>query len=129
MREKTQAWISASNREESMARVLSRAGLHEGMVLHAHRAASCALTAVLEDYGWAPAAARCADLCATLDAHGIAPTPDVTKAAQALDQRVDELNLAAAGDAPARSCDAKVAAQALDGSKTIRAFVNERLSH
>jgi len=128
MREKTQLWISAGNREESMARVLSRAGFHEGTVLHAHRAASSALIAVFEENGWARLSDQCGALCDMLGAHDVIATADVTRAAAALDREVDELHLNPASGAPARPCDAKVAANSLDCARLLRGFVNAVLS-
>lgn len=128
MRQNAQLWISVSNREESMARVLSRASFHEGTVLHAHRAALSLFIAVLEENGWAHASDRCADLCGTLDAHDIDVTADAALAAEALDRQVGDLNLDSAGGAPALTCDAKVAAQSLDCVKLIRSFVTAVLS-
>lgn len=128
MRKQTQLWIGVSNREESMARVLSRANFHEGTVLHAHRAASTSLIAVLEENGRGHTSDRCSDLCSALDAHGVVATGDVLRAAQALDRRVAQLHLDSAGGAPARSCDAKVAANSLDHGKRIRGFVNAALT-
>ncbi len=111
-----------------MARVLSRAGFHEGTVLHAHRAASGSLIAVFEQNGWAHMSNRCADLCAALDAREIVPTADVVRAAQALDRQAEDLHVDASGADPARPCDARAAADALDRAKCVRAFVNATLS-
>lgn len=128
MRQNTQLWISVSNREESMARVLSRSNFHEGTVFHAHRAASSLLIAALEENGWAHVSDRCADLCGMLEAHDIAVTADAARAADALDRQVSDLNLDSTGGAPARTCDAKIAAQSLDCVKLIRGFVTAALS-
>lgn len=128
MREQTQLWIGVSNREESMARVLSRANFHEGTVLHAHRAASNSLIAVLAENGRSHTSDRCADLCGALAAHGVVADADVLRAAQALDRQVAQLHLESAGGAPARPCDAKVAANSLDHAKCIRGFVNTVLT-
>ena len=94
MREKAQLWITVSNREESMARVLSRSDYNEGAVLHAHRAAGMALIAVFAERGWAHTSDRCADLCSMLEAHDIAATAEVRRAAEVLDRH--------AGGRPAR---------------------------
>ena len=128
MLQNAQLWISVSNREESMARVLSRANFHEGTVLHAHRAASSLLIAILEENGWAHVSDRCADLCGALAAHDIAVAADAARAAEALDGQVSNLNLDSAGGAPALNCDAKVAAQSLDCVKLIRSFATTVLS-
>ena len=129
MRQNTQLWISVSNREESMARVLTRANFHEGTILHAHRAASSLLIAVLEENGWAHMSDRCADLCSMLEAHDIDVTANAALAAEALDRQVSGLNLDSAGGAPESACDAKVAAQSLDCVKLIRTFVTAALSN
>ncbi|MFH1730816.1 MAG: hypothetical protein ABIF82_04090 [Planctomycetota bacterium] len=68
-----------SNREESMARVLSRADFHEGTVLRAHRAASSSLVAVLAENGRGHGSDRCADICGALAAHGVANSLDRAK--------------------------------------------------
>ncbi len=128
MRERAQLWISASNREETMARVLSRAELNEGTVLHAHRSASSALIAVFENRGLVHTSDQCADLCGMLHAHDVTPPADVTKAADTLDRQAQKVNPETTTEPPWRSCDAAVAAASLDCVKRIRAFVNTALT-
>jgi HEPN domain-containing protein len=128
MREKTQCWIAVSNREESMARVLSRADFHEGAVFHAHRAAEAALTAIFAEHGWAHTSNRCADLLSLIEAHKFTPTTDVLRAAQALDEHSGKLDWERTGAEPARTCTANVASECLDAIKTIRSFVSTVLS-
>lgn len=128
MRERAQLWIGASNREEAMARVLSRADFNDGAVLHAHRAASSSLVAVFAEKGWAYASDRCADLCEMLDAHDVTAPLDVLKAARTLDGHLQKLNAETTQDAAAHTCTAQVAAECLDAVRRLRAFVNSVLT-
>ncbi len=127
MRPKAQRWISISNREESMARALSRAGFFEGTVLHAHRAAAAALGAVFADHGWAFTSNRCEDLCAVLRAHDVTPTRDVAKAAKTLDAHELRLDPDAAEE-PSAACTDEAAAACLGAVTCIRNFVNAVLT-
>jgi len=127
MRPKAQRWISISNREESMARTLSRAGLFEGTVLHAHRAALAALRAVFADHGWALPSDRCEDVCALLRAHDITPPRNVAKAAQTLDAHQLRLD-PDAPEAPSAACTDEIAVACLDAVTRIRNLVNTVLT-
>jgi HEPN domain-containing protein len=111
-----------------MARVLSRAGFNEGVVLHAGRAAAAALGAVFADRGWAITSHRCADLCAMLEAHEVTPPQDVRDAAAALDAAALRLDPERARRSPAEACTDDVAGEALDAVKRIRSFVNTVLT-
>lgn len=128
MREQAQLWIGASNREEAMARVLSRSDLPEGTVLHAHRAASSSLIAIFAENGWAYTSGRCADLCDMLEAHNVIATRDVIRAAETLDQAAQKLNLNIPGEVPEQSCDAPAGADCLECAKRVRGFVNTVLT-
>jgi HEPN domain-containing protein len=122
MRERARQWINRSNREEAMARVLSRNEFPEGAVLHAHRAASAALIAVFAENGWAWTSERCEDLCHMLEAHDTTPHSDIFNASQGLDAAGADQNLLAtrsAGDPP----DADTATACLDCVKRVRSFV------
>lgn len=123
MRQKAQRRISISNREESMARALSRAGFFEGTVLHAQRAAAAALRAVFAERGWAVASDRCEDLCMMLRAHDITPPRDVAEAAKMLDACALRLDPDSPED-PATACTDEVAAACLDAVSCMRKFVN-----
>jgi len=128
VRENAHLWISVSNREQSMANVLSRAGFHDGAALHAHRAASSALVAIFAHLGSAPASDRCEDLCQALAAHDMAATREVLGAARTLDAGVATPDLRRPDHAPAEPCDARAGTECLDAMKQIRAFVNTALS-
>jgi len=128
MNENAQLWIGVSNREESMARVLSRADLNEGAVLHARRAASAALVAVFAHHGWAATSDRCEDLCAMLDAHDVTAPQDVRDAAKTLDTHARAVDPGAAGAPPSRGCTREIAASCLDCVTRIRSFVNAALT-
>ncbi len=127
MRPKAQRWISISNREESMARALSRAGFFEGTVLHAHRAASAALRAIFADHGWAFTSDRCDDLCVMLRAHDVTPPRDVAGAAKTLDAHELRLDPDAVEDLAA-ACTGEVAGECLDAVSCVRKFVNTVLT-
>ena len=125
MREQAQQWIAMSNREESMARVLSRNGFHDGAELHAARAASASLIAVLADQGWPYTSDRCDDLCQLLEAHDMTPPQDVFKAARTLDECAAECSL----NHPPKDGIAQTAvAECLDCVNTVRSFVNAALT-
>ena len=128
MRERAQLWIGVSNREESMARVLSRARLYEGTALHARRAASSALIAILAEHGWAHASNGCRDLCRTLEAHAITPPRDVLDAAETLDARAAAADLDATGAPPSESCTDDAAAACLECVTRVRSYVNTVLT-
>jgi HEPN domain-containing protein len=123
MNEAAQQWIGVSNREEAMARVLSRGGFPEGTVLHVHRAASTALAAVLANTGGAPAAG--ATLVDALRGLNMALPQEVADAAAVLDAQMSAL----ARGAPTEPCAPDVAAQCLDALKSVRGFVNAALTH
>ncbi|MFO7900836.1 MAG: HEPN domain-containing protein [Planctomycetota bacterium] len=128
MHKRAQLWIQVSNREQSMANVLSRADLFEGAVLHAQRAAASALAAIFAHHGWARTSDLCADLCAMLEAHDVVPPTDVLDAARRLDARLAELDPEAGSEAPSRACTADRAAACLAATKSVRSFVNAFLS-
>ena len=128
MNSQAQLWIAASNREESMARVLSRAQWNEGAVLHAHRAASIALIAVFKARGWAHTSDLCVDLCSMLEAHDLAAPADVRRAAEALDLNRRKADLAEAGPAPSAACTDSVVTESLDAVTRVRSFVNPLLT-
>ena len=128
MNEKAQLWIVVSNREESMARVLSRADLNEGTVLHAHRAASASLVAIFAHHGFAATSDRSEDLCGMLAAHDVTAPQDVRDAAKTLDSHARKLDPESAGQPPSRTCTAEVAASCLDCATRIRSFVNAALT-
>jgi HEPN domain-containing protein len=122
MRERARQWINRSNREEAMARVLSRNDFAEGAVLHAHRAASAALIAVFAENGWAWTSERCEDLCHMLEAHDITPHRDIFAASQQLDAASGDEDLLAPRLAGAPLPPDRATAS-LDCVKRIRAFV------
>jgi len=124
MREQAHLRINASNREESMARVLSRAGFPEGTVLHAHRAAASALTALFAHNGWACTSDQCEALCNLLDSHQITSPREVLDAARVLDEQA-QLVTAQPGTEPPNADDASTA---LDRAKCVRNFVNTVLT-
>jgi HEPN domain-containing protein len=125
MRDQAQQWIAMSNREESMARVLSRSDFHDGAELHAARAASASLIAVLANHGWPYTSDRCQDLCHLLEAHDMLPPQDVFKAALTLDERAAECAL---NHPPKEDVGQPAAAECLDCVQTIRSFVNAALT-
>lgn len=127
MNEKAQLWIGLSNREESMARVLSRGGLDDGVVLHAQRAVYAALTALFVNSGWPTTSGKCVGLCEMLESRGIVPPAEVRKAAAMLDVEAAKRSLSNAGELPEpASADAAVAC--LDAIGCVRKFVNPALS-
>ena len=128
MREKAQVWISVSNREQSMANVLSRADFNEGTVLHAHRAAFSSLMAILADNGLRSSSDRCEALCDTLAAHDITSPQDVLDAVKALDAHEQKLDTCATAEAPSETCTLDVVTECLDAVKRIRVFVNTVLT-
>jgi|GEM_PF-2751519 len=128
MREKTQLLIGVSNREEAMARILSRSNFNEGTVLHAHRAAASALAAVLAEHDRAHASGLCSELCDMLRAHGAGPPDAAAKAAETLDALLGKLDAVSENRAPSDACDAKVSSVALECARRIRGFVNTALT-
>lgn len=128
MREKAQLLIGVSNREEAMARILSRSNFNEGTVLHAHRAAAGALAAVLAEHGWDHASDRCIELCDMLRAHDVGAPDAAATAAQTLDGLLRKLDAESEGRAPSDACDAKVSSIALECARRIRGFVNAALT-
>ena len=128
MHKKAQFWIGISNREESMARLLSRADFNEGSVLHAHRAAFAALMAVLANNGWSSSVRRCKGLCIALGRRGLTLDENVHHAAKTLDAHLSRLDAEAEARAPADACSRAVAARCLTCVKRVRHFVSTVLT-
>jgi HEPN domain-containing protein len=125
MREQAQQWIALSNREESMARVLSRNGFHDGAEWHAARAASAALLALLSERGWTAASTSCEALCHLLEAHDLTPPSEVFHAARTLDARTEDRTLSRPPATPPGQAEA---AECLAALQTVRLHVNTALS-
>lgn len=128
MLERTGWWLSASDRDEQMARHLLEDGFYEGVAFHAQQAAEKALKALMAEIGVITHTHSCVELLERLVAQGFTVPPEVLNRARRLDQHyVDSRYPNGVGGPPLNFYDEAIAQDCLSWMTEIRDFVRSNL--
>ena len=128
MLERTEWWLSASERDEAMARHLLDAGFYEGVAFHAQQAAEKALKALMAEIGVTTHTHSCVELAERLASQGLTVPPQVLNRARRLDQHyVDSRYPNGVGGPPKAFYDEAIAQDCLSWMTDLRDFVRSNL--
>lgn len=129
MRQETQWWLSASDRDVALAGSAMRDELYEGVAFHCQQGADKALKALLVEHRQHAQTHSCVLLCQSLDRAGVAVPPDVVEAGQRLDPHyIDARYPNGVGGPPQAFYNRNLARECLQRAETIRQSVRSRLT-